>query len=277
MRRTFESRHHSRQVRADGARRCGTLLAALLLAPLAHPQGETAAPAESTREPDVPARIFVTRCTGCHTIGRGNLTGPDLKPATGWAAADLRTAVQKMQDKSGPMTPDEIDGVVALLKDAEIASRLAAEEARIALQFAATLAPASHSEGERLFDGESALENGGLPCIACHRVGGARGGTLGPDLAGVFSRTGETGLRSALEKAQFKVMAPAYRDRPVTAQEAAHLTAFFGWIEKRSEPSGAPPIVEIGVVIAALFFLGTRLVLRDRHQSSRRALARRSS
>lgn len=229
-------------------------------------------------ETDAAARIYVNRCTGCHTIGRGNLTGPDLVAATKWSVPDLRLGVEKMQEKSGPMTPDEIDGVVRLLKDPDVLPRLAAEEARISLQYAAKLAPASPAEGGRLFDGSQALTNGGLACIACHRAGGGHGGGLGPDLLGVFTRTGATGLRSAVEKSQFKVMSAAYREHAVTAQEAMHLVAYFESIDANPPmTAGPPPLVGVGVVLALVAFLLTAVALRDRHQNAHGLLSRRAS
>jgi len=235
-------------------------------------------PAAPVTDVDSAARIYVNRCTGCHTIGRGNLTGPDLEASTKWAVPDLRLAVEKMQEKSGPLTDDELDGVVSLLKDAGVLTRLAAEEERISLQFAAKLAPASASEGARLFDGGQALANGGLACVSCHRAGGGSGGGLGPDLLGVFTKTGATGLRSACEKSQFKVMSAAYRDHPVTAQEAMHLVAWFESIDA-APPSdaAAPALGAIGVLLALVVFLITAISLRNRHQNIHRQLARSSS
>ena len=227
--------------------------------------------------PDTSARIFVNRCTGCHTVGRGNLTGPDLKAATGWAEPDLRQAIEKMFDKAGPMTGDEVTGLIGLLKDPSIASRLAAEEERIALQYSAKLAPPSPDEGERLFFGWTSLTGGGMACVACHRVGGLRGGGLGTDLESIFERTGETGLRSACEKAQFPVMRAAYREKPITKQEAMHLTAFFESAGDGSKAQGAPPVLALGAALAAAVMLLTGIALRNRHSNSRRVLRRRTS
>lgn len=235
---------------------------------------------EAAPDVDVPARIYVNRCTGCHTIGRGALTGPDLLSSTGWPAPDLRIGIEKMQEKSGPMAQAEIDGLVEFLKGPDIATRIAAEEARIALQYAAKLQPASAETGARLYAGHLRFDNGGMACVACHRVGDGAGGLLGPDLAGVFSRTGETGLRSACEKAAFKVMAAAYREHPVTRQEAMHLTAYFAHVEQ-AQPSArrtsAPPFVLAGTSLAVLVFLLTLFALRNRHRSVRHSLTRSSS
>lgn len=246
--------------------------------PAAAPGAPVDAPVAATAtELDLPARIYINRCTGCHTIGRGNLTGPDLLPSTGWPDADLRVAIVKMQEKAGPLATEELGGLVELLKSADVAARLAAEEARIALQYAATLEPPSPRAGERLFFGETPLQNGGLACVACHRVGDGAGGLLGPDLAGIFSRTGETGLRSACEKAQFKVMSAAYRDRPVTRQEAIHLTAWFERAEQAPPVGSPPPFAFAGAVLAAALFALTLFALRHRHRGARAVLARRSS
>ena len=239
-------------------------------------------PAAASAAADIPSRIFVNRCTGCHTVGRGNLTGPDLKASTGWAEPDLRLAIEKMFEKSGPMTDDEVTGLIGLLKDPEIATRLAAEEERIALQYAVQLAPPSPEVGESLFYGHTSLVGGGMACVACHRVGGQRGGGLGTDLKTIFERTGETGLRSACEKAQFPIMSAAYRERPITKQEAMHLTAFFEAVGSDSPGSvspagGAPPVLGLGAVLSLAVMLITAVLLRHRHSNSRRVLRRRNS
>ncbi|MBK7874236.1 MAG: c-type cytochrome [Planctomycetes bacterium] len=225
---------------------------------------ETAAspPLSSPAPIDTAGRLFVSRCTGCHTIGRGVLTGPDLSASIAWRESDLETAILRMQEKAGALRKDEIADLIRFIKDPAVKIRIAAEEARIVQLFAATLAPPDAETGRRLFSGEQLLANGGMACLACHRIGDVDGGTLGLDLTGVFGRMGEMGLVSALEKAPFQVMAPVYRDKPLTRQEAVHLTRWIQEMESKPAAARPDPVLPAALSVAALclvaIVLGTR-------------------
>ncbi len=223
---------------------------------------------------DAAGRLYVSRCTGCHTIGRGMLTGPDLTASIAWREADLETAILRMQEKAGALGKDEIADLIRFLKDPAVKDRIAAEEARIVQQFAATLEPPDAAAGERLFRGEQLLANGGMACVACHRIGDVDGGTLGLDLTGVFGRMGQTGLLSALEKAPFKVMAPVYRDKPLTRQEAVHMTRWIQTMEAKPALASTDPVLPAAASVAALclavLVLGTR---GSKRTSARESLA----
>lgn len=242
-------------------------------APVATPAQAPAA-AANPAPIDTAGRLYVSRCTGCHTIGRGTLTGPDLAAAITWREADLETAILRMQEKAGALSKDDIAGLIGFLKDAQVKDRIAAEEARIAQQFAATLEPPDSAAGERLFRGEDLLANGGMACIACHRIGDVGGGTLGLDLTGVFGRMGHTGLLSALEKAPFKVMAPVYRDKPLTRQEALHIACWLEAMDATPAAASTDPVVpaaaSVAVLCLAALVLGTR---GSKRTSAREALA----
>ena len=226
---------------------------------------------------DSAAKLFVSRCTGCHTIGRGTLTGPDLTAAIAWREADLTTAMVRMLEKAGPLSKDDIAGLIGFLKDPKVKERAATEEARIAQQFAAKLEPPNAEIGGRLFRGEDLLANAGMACIACHRIGELGGGTLGVDLSGVFGRMGEAGLLSALEKAPFKVMSPVYRAKPLTRQEVLHITSWLKTRDAQTSVRSADPIGPAAASVAALclaaLVVGTRKAKRS---SAREALAKRT-
>lgn len=174
---------------------------------------------------DLAARKVVRECSACHTIGGGKLKGPDLITAITWKPEDLIKAVKKMEKEVGAMSDETIAGIVSLLKDPALKSRLAAEEQRSIQSRRAHLAAPNASIGYDIFWGARRLQNGGLHCSACHTLNGT-GGTLGPDLTPVSAKIGEVALSSAIEKASFKVMEPHYRTRPVTPQEALHLSAY---------------------------------------------------
>jgi cytochrome c2 len=238
------------------------------------------------RAPEVPvplqtdeaAKLFVSRCTGCHTIGRGALTGPDLAASRAWREPDLETAILRMQEKAGTLTRDDVASLIAFLKHEQVHERIGAEEARIAQQFAAKLAPPDAATGERLFRGIEPLAERGLACVACHRIGAVDGGTLGPDLTGISARMGEVGLVSAMEKSPFKVMTPLYREHPVSRQEAMHITR---WITTVDTQTGASVsrAVDSAAAVVALCGLGVLLLSlrKSASSSARQSLERRSS
>ncbi len=194
----------------------------------------SAAPAASARASasasasaaDPLAERFVSQCSGCHTIGGGKLKGPDLDKALGWSESSLSLAIGKMQKNVGPLAEADVKGYAALLRSPDVRARVARERARVAAELAAKLAPPDAGIGRALFFGKTAFANGGLACAACHRVAGD-GGSLGPELTRLATKLDAVGMTSALEQTNFAVMRDAYREHPVTQQEAVHLAAFF--------------------------------------------------
>lgn len=202
--------------------------------------------------PDLTARRFVTSCAGCHTLGGGKLTGPDLVGVGAWPVADLKGAIQRMQKHVGPLSDADVQQLVDLLRDPQVRPRLKSEEARVAQSFAAKMEPPSAFQGKALFLGEKPLRNGGAPCLACHQAEGG-GGSLGPNLGGVRARMGEVALASAIEKSGFKVMEPAYRLHPVARQEALDLARYLSSLDPSvASPVDAPLLLWGGVGAAAL-------------------------
>jgi mono/diheme cytochrome c family protein len=181
----------------------------------------------ATSEPvDGPAQLFMTKCASCHTIGGGRIgDAPDLIASTRWPRADLKIAIDRMQKNVGPLDPQEIDQLTDLIQSEELRQRLDAARESIARRRTAQLTPPSPATGGALFHGRRLLAQGGMACAACHAVDG-RGGSLAVDLTDVFARMGATALTASIESINFPVMKEAYARRPVTAQEAADLTAY---------------------------------------------------
>lgn len=225
--------------------------------------------------PDVDAALYLSRCSGCHTIGEGAMAGPDLAPSTGWPRPDLELAVRRMQRNVGPMTDQEISALVDLLKSSDVRERLAGERARFEARFRVQMQPASAQEGERLFFGAGKLSAGGMACSACHQFGG-RGGSLALALDTVSERMGETALVSAIQQSAFKVMRAAYRDHPISLQEAAHLAAF---LQKPPSAPAPPPVLgplAAGAAAGLLLLVVIPLTWRRRGRGVRAALIDRS-
>ncbi|MBX7244483.1 MAG: cytochrome c [Candidatus Sumerlaeaceae bacterium] len=223
--------------------------------------------------PDDAARLYVQSCAGCHSIGKGVITGPDLARTAAWAEADIATAVKRMEKNVGPLEPEKVQGLVKLLKDPKVQERLADEEQRAAKVMLARMEKPSRDKGDKLFHGETALVNGGMACVSCHAIGG--GASMGPDLTHVFKRMGQVPLESACEQTAFKVMNAAYRDHKVTKQEAMHLTAYLKAVDE-NPPVAAPDRIPLGAVVGVFAGLGgIGYVYGTRRTTARSRLARR--
>jgi len=239
----------------------------------AEPATTAVAPAASAAgdSDDRAATEYLRLCSGCHTVGGGALTGPDLLTATTWAPADRHVAVERMEKNVGPMGPEQIDRLVDLLGDPNVQQRLEDAKSRRRQAMAATLEPPSPTRGRALFLGDAAFANGGLPCSACHRFGDA-GGSLAVELTGAGERLGPAGLASAAENPSWPAMRAAYRGRPVTAQEAADLVAFLTGAE--TPAAAAPPVGPLGLALAALALAATVFLGRRRNRGVRAELVR---
>ena len=234
-------------------------------------------------EEDPVADFYVARCAGCHTVGGGELTAPDLLPSTGWPEADLTLAVERMEKNVGDLSREQVDDLVDFLKGPEVQARIAAARERQVAEMAATLEPPSPRTGRDLFHGEEPFARGGMPCAACHRAG-EHGGNLAANLTDAYARLGESALLSASESPGFPLMKAAYEDHPVSRQEAVHLVAYLERVspEKPSDEdgetegagaAGGPPVGTWGTALAALVLVTLAFPLA--RSRSRRRLAGR--
>jgi cytochrome c553 len=216
---------------------------------------------------DASAMKFVQTCAGCHTFGGGKLTGPDLVVAAAWPKADLKANIKRMEEKAGPLGEEVMEQLAVFLKDSKVRERIKAAESAIALKYAAKLEPGSILVGREYFTGVRPFKNRGTACAGCHGVLGEMG-MLGPDLRGVHAKMGETALISAIAKANFKIMDAAFRNHPVTPQEALHLAKYLG-----SLPPGAPPqqagfpVLAAGAALAAVSLSAITFLYRRRANS----------
>lgn len=260
-----------------------------------------AAPAASLAQGVGGEEIFRQKCSGCHTIGGGRLSGPDLEGVTArrdreWLARFILEP-DKMLDEGDPiatgllqeygnvpmpamgLSVEEVQAVIAYLEPAgngAVAPTAVQEPAP--QEPAAPAAVGDPGQGEALFAGTVDLENGGTPCLGCHSAGKTGllgGGTLGPDLTQVAARYG-TGLPAALASIPWPTMAPIYTRHPLTPQEQADLLAFLQAL------SGQQPADREWVVLAlslagmagALAVIG--LVWRRRLRGVRRQMVEKA-
>jgi mono/diheme cytochrome c family protein len=248
------------------------MLLACSLAPAQEQTTETL-----TLASDEGAKAFLARCSGCHTVGGGNLTGPDLNPATLWGEPDLRPAIKRMEAKAGPLADAEITLLVEFLRSGKARERIEAQEKLIAAASATNLEAPSPVIGRQLFHGTRSLRNGGTACTSCHALSGT-GGNLGLDLTTVGSRMSETVLRAGIEKASYKIMRPIYAAKPIEAQEAAHLAAYLIEVGAANPPRQQEFPAVVAGAAGALLLLGLLAVVgRQKVAGTRRKLVEQAN
>ncbi len=247
------------------------ILVLSIIIPLAQAQ------VESITVEDKQAKLFVLKCAGCHTIGKGKLTGPDLIKSSELPIDDLIQAVKRMQEKVGPMEDTEIKGYSDFIKSSNVQERIAKEFERLSKIAEAKLEPPNPKIGRDLFLGKRPFQNGGTSCNSCHttkETKGWGGGKLGPPLTDVFKNFSKANLASAIVNSQWKVMKDVYKDHKITQQESVHLVAYLDSVKdkKIQKPSPMFHLLSLGGVLILLglvsFFYKNRLT--DVHKKIRR-------
>ena len=194
-------------------------------------------------------KLFTEKgCSACHTVGGGDLVGPDLAGVTtrrdkAWltrwlkepdkvlaegdaTATELFEKYNKIPMPNLGLTDSDVAALIAYFESVDSAN-VPAPSAAPAVQL-----PTGNAEnGKALFMGTMPLANGGPHCIACHSVAGVgalEGGNLGPDLTAVFNRYGgQAGLSAFLTQPSTVTMGAVWANRSMTEQEVADLVAFF--------------------------------------------------
>lgn len=231
-------------------------------------------PGNAPAEVDGPAQFFSQKCGGCHTVGKGNLVGPDLVETASWKTDELTGTVKRMEKFVGPLSTQEVDALVKFLKDPRAAVRLKTEEQRAVAAAQTGTEPSSADVGRKLFLGTERFKNRGISCIACHRVEG-HGGTMGADLTESFEKFGESALVATCEQPSYPVMKAIYRDQPITRQEALHVTKYLASLKGTTASRPDPPVGQMGMLGAAAFLAGLMFFYRNRNTGVRSRLNRR--
>ena len=226
--------------------------------------------------------LFDQQCAGCHTIGRGDMGGPDLHGVSsrrpeGWLVKII-TEPDKLTAAKDPVQADLVKKygfemprlgisrddalkIIAHLKSvggsgATAGAQPAAEEAKPA---ETAVTPELVARGKAFFTGAKPLARGGAPCAACHpfRAPGVSGGNLAPDLTDRYEGMGEQGLRGVLKTLKFPVMKKIYAERPLTDDEVAALVVFTkdAAARKKEGPPALFPMAGFGVFACCLVVL----------------------
>lgn len=198
-------------------------------------------------------------CVACHTIGGGNLIGPDLagvvdRRSGEWLFDFIKSsqslvksgdpdAVALFEEFNGMIMPDatvddqEILAVIGYIASQSPASSDTASQPQTALQQPApaekeeeaAVSPETIVLGQELFQGTVRFQNKGPTCSSCHDVthdAVIGGGILATELNTVFSRMSSEGVAAILGRPPFPVMQAAYQDQPLSEEEIEALTQF---------------------------------------------------
>jgi len=270
--------------------------------------------APSARAADDPQEYFKASCYGCHTIGGGDLQGPDLK--------DVETRVQeggkdrawlirwitdpgavldsgdpyalKLFEKFKNVRMPNVAGMSE--KRAEQMLTLIAEESKLLdagekgrfKGLTIPMRPFTPDEVDRgrdIFLGRASLAAGGPACVSCHHVGGLPllgGGRLGLDLTRVSERMQDRRtLVTWLSAPATVTMLPTFKDHPLDVDtEIMPLAAFLENTAKTQQEDDEG--VSVLFLLLGLGGAGASLILFNRlwafrFRAVRKPLLRRAS
>lgn len=235
--------------------------------------------------------LFQQKCSGCHSVGGGDLVGPDLKGVTEqrspeWLAQWIANPPKMVADGDPTavallnqypiqmpnlgLSADQIGAILAYLGEASGGSAEAAPPA-------AALPAGDPAAGKAFFIGQQRFSNGGPPCMACHSIAGIGalgGGQLGPDLTGVSGRLGgSAGLAAFVSHPTTATMSAVWNQTPLTEQEVADLVGFVQQGSVSQRPGNTVAQLTLLAIGTALLLLGVgQLVWRKRLTGVRRRM-----
>ncbi|MCA8938335.1 MAG: cytochrome c [Planctomycetes bacterium] len=228
---------------------------------------------------------FKSSCAGCHSIGGGDLAGPDLAglknrmPDESWFAKFLKDPggmieaggyAKEMAAKYDSIMPPQghlSDEVIADLMDFILRGGPGMEVKKLKIDMSA----ANIERGRQYFTGELGFDSGAPACIACHTtndLGGLGGGNMAgfqsPDKANLSNAHarmgGDRGTAAMLASPQFLVMRDVYSRQPLNDAEINALTAYFADQSRRAD---APKSSGNFFILYGLIGAAVLLVLLD--------------
>ncbi len=247
--------------------------------------------------------IFEQKCQGCHSIGDGQLVGPDLKGITSrrdrdWLISFITSpdqliaqgdpiAKQLVEEYDTPMpnlglSEQEAKEVLTYI-ETQSDSQTASSEVEEQPTLLAADTTGNAAKGRDIFTGSISLKNGGATCISCHNIDGIAalgGGTIAKDLTESYSNLGETGLTSILETTPFPLMKAIYGPRPLEDEEVANLVAFLGETDDVQQEASQQSLfifIVIGIAGLLLIIIILQMVWRGRLSGVRQSLVKGGS
>jgi mono/diheme cytochrome c family protein len=205
-----------------------------------------------------PAITFEKKCSSCHSIGDGDLIGPDLKDVTkkrkeAWLikfiqspndmiesgdkdAVALYKEFNEMDMPEQNLTDDQVRKLLTYIESGGPAN---IDQALSNLKSALKATKDEIEMGRNLFLGKAQFENGGPACISCHSAGSngplGRGGGLAKDLTYAYSNYKDKGIGSALKRLAFPIMDAVFADKPLSNDEAFQIKAFLYAVDKQGK------------------------------------------
>jgi mono/diheme cytochrome c family protein len=208
------------------------------------------------------AAIFNQRCTACHTFGHGVKVGPDLKGVTvrrqrQWirnfvrgsstviAGGDPTAAAlfeqfkqQRMPDWSD-LSEAQVDAIMEWFASDGPEHQQPPEERPARLASVAEI-----DAGRAWFAGRMRLSSGGVACGDCHRIKDDAvgfGGSLGPDLTGVYARYQDRALTAFLRRPCLARVPDSAADPYLSPDEMFALKAYLRSVAMSNTSKGATP------------------------------------
>ncbi|OFY64286.1 MAG: hypothetical protein A3H98_13605 [Bacteroidetes bacterium RIFCSPLOWO2_02_FULL_36_8] len=210
--------------------------------------------------------LFKTKCASCHTLGDGELIGPDLSGVTQrhpepWLMEFIRSSstmikkgdaaavaiFEKYSKKEMPdpkIADNEITEVITYMKkfsgagDVVNVSNSTSQSGTSAItenmkpvtsEPTITMNSQTINTGLMYFTGEKRFTLKGPSCVTCHHVrhdSVILGGALAKNLDRITERYNEKALLNLIANPPFPAMSVAYQDKKITEEEAVSLVAF---------------------------------------------------
>jgi nitrate reductase gamma subunit len=204
-------------------------------------------------------KIFTTRCTACHTFGKGVKVGPDLKgvnerrqrpwllkfvrsSSTVIASADpIATALftefkqQRMPDWSD-LSEEQVGSILDWL------GINGPEQQEPDTRLAELASAAEIDTGRQLFHGGRPMINGGSACATCHSIhdeGHVSGGTLAQDLTTKYSEFQDVAMTLFLKHPCFLRYPESISGKFLTPEESFAIKAYLRQAALTAQPASA--------------------------------------
>ncbi len=114
--------------------------------------------------------------------------------------------------------------------------------------------------------------------MACHSAASIQfwgGGTLGPDLTGVYAQLGD-GIVSVLVTVSFPTMKPIFDSHPLSEDEARDLAAFLKGISSQHSENYTIRIIASSFFVFVILMVTILFIWRNRLKSVRKAMVERA-